>query len=130
MIDLDEAAERKRVMSAETVLNRAQAETLLRMDADDLFIMLVPQQTGQEFYSTEGRIARGRAIFRSLFDQVRDPLCRRYAGSVDATKGLLDLTVLIATTLSTELHFDHAVVFPMAGLIVKIGLAELCKKQD
>jgi hypothetical protein len=117
-------------MTSEPVLTREQAEHLLTVDADDLFEMLVPQDARREFYSKKGKVTRGRGIFRSLFERARKPICKKYADNADAAKNIIDLMMLIGASLSKELHFESAVVFPMAALIVKTGLSELCSKRQ
>jgi hypothetical protein len=108
-------------------ITNEQAEHFLGLDDTELYTLLIPSESNKEFYSRGGKIARGKEMFRSLFGTVRATLCAEYGAHKDSSKNIVDLMVLIAGTLSKALHSEETAVFALSALIVKIGLAELCK---
>ncbi|HXH38276.1 MAG TPA: hypothetical protein VNN08_06585 [Thermoanaerobaculia bacterium] len=117
-------------MEQPEAISTSEARHFLELPNDDLYLLLLPPGAEQEFYSRDGKIARGRAIFVKLFKSMRTTLCEKYGRHADTSKTALDLMVLIAAAISKEFHHEPTVVFAVSALITRISLTELCKPQD
>jgi hypothetical protein len=107
---------------------RQQLEELLTLDQDELLIKLVPEHTrAQQAYSRGGLVTRGRDIFHRVSDDVRGAICRQYNQRTGTTKNLVDLAVIIVPALVSVPHLSVPVL-PLAALLVKTGLEELCRE--
>ena len=100
----------------------------LSMGENELFTLLVPAEEQEKLYSRDGIIARGKAIFRSVFEQTKGNVCAVYRQRPSTIDNSVDLVTLVATTLMATGQIIIIPVLPFATLLVKIGLAELCKE--
>lgn len=108
-------------------ISRQEAETYLNMDESALFSLLVPETVrNQDVFTAEGLIARGRQIFTSKLKDAQQSVCTAYLSRKETVKGATELTILVAGALLSVSHLGVPIV-PMAVLIVRIGLEELCR---
>jgi hypothetical protein len=103
-----------------------EAEKLLALDEQALYEMLVP--ASQQVFSKEGMVAKGRSIFASRLAAARGAVCRQYTERGANVRNSIDLTVLVGAALLAAPAMDGIPILPMAALIVKIGLEEVCRK--
>ena len=103
---------------------------LLQLDSADLYLLLLNEQAEKQLYSKEGRIAQGQNVFATRFRRVRDELCSQYRARGTKIDNLIDLTALIATVLLASQKIEDTFILPMAALISKIGLQELCPEEE
>ncbi len=108
-------------------LNEANASQYLAYNEEDLYAMLVPEHLRRQAYSKEGLIARGHEIFVSKIKQLQSLICKQYTGRGDTIKSSIDLTLIVATAIVGAPAMLGIPVLPVAALIVKIGLEEICK---
>jgi len=112
-------------MNEETI--REEATKYFNMDEAELYALLVPEHVRQTLFTKDGVVLRGREIFYTTFAKVRETICRQYATAPQITSHAIDLVVIISDALASSPNLVGIPVLPMAALIVKIGLEELCK---
>ena len=104
------------------------AEKVVSLDEDEPYTLLVPA-SDLHAYSRGGLIVRGNAIFKARVAEVRSIVCRQYHQRGANLKNAIDLTVLIGTALLAAPAMAGVPALPMAALLVKIGLEELCRDE-
>jgi hypothetical protein len=104
----------------------ADGRQALAADEAELFAMLVPAEEQEQLHSFDGIVARGRMIFRQAFLDTRDTVCPLYRRKAGLTDDEAQLVMLIAGSLLGQAVLGGVPVVPLAALMVKIGLAQLC----
>jgi hypothetical protein len=102
---------------------REEAARYLARSTDDLYTLIPPGPDGG--YAKGNPLEAGRIAFEGKLREVRPAVCNAYWSRPGSTNDAIDLTVLVAGVL-VSLPLGGIPVLPMAALIVKIGLRELC----
>ena len=116
-------------MAAENEALRSEAAAMLARTDEELYAELVPQdevETGA--FSFDGRVARGRELFRSIWQDVRGAVCGYYHKHEKTVGNKVDVAALIATALLGQPALAGISIVALAALVAKIGVAELCAK--
>jgi hypothetical protein len=110
-------------------IDTIQGAQFLERDTADLYGMLVPETLrAGRLYSREGLAARGRQIFMSVLEDTKESICEQYRKRKETIGDSVQLMALIGGVL---LAVHVAVpIMPMAALVVKIGINELCIESD
>ncbi len=103
----------------------AEAERLLAMSENQLLELLVPEDEDVAF-SEEGKAAKGRQIFNDVSNKVKNTVCTTYHQRKISINNSVDLTVLIAGSLSGAVFLGPLPILPVAALLVKMGLDLYC----
>jgi hypothetical protein len=98
---------------------------LLQENPEDLYTELVSDSEG--LFSFQGRILRGKEIFDHVWPRLRGTVCPIYEQNKESVHGLLDFATLLAEALQGHPAMGEIPIPPVAALIVKIGLEELCR---
>jgi len=116
-------------MAAENEALREQAAAMLARTDEELYAELVPRaEVERTAFSFDGRVARGRELFRSIWRDVRGAVCDYYRKHEKTIGNKVDLAALIATPLLNNPALAGISVVAFAALIAKIGVADLCAK--
>ena len=104
---------------------QVEARRHLELSDDELLMMMLPpgQQTA---FSREGALMRGREIFHSVLDNVRDRVCEIYRQRADKHENTVALVALIASALIGNATLGGIPAFAFAALVAKIGLDNVC----
>jgi hypothetical protein len=106
--------------------DETQAMQYLQRDSQYLYEQLVPEHLrAGSLYSREGLAARGKQIFTTVLAETKPTICSEYALRKDTVRNSVDLMTLVGSVLLVA----HVAVpiMPMAALVVKIGMDELCR---
>jgi hypothetical protein len=103
--------------------SRREAERLLGLDEADLYVYLVAEDS---LFETDGKRAKGMHLFRSKLSTLQGLLCLKYVKEKTRIANKVDLAVLIASKLVGAPELFGIPLIPLAVLVVKIGLDELC----
>jgi hypothetical protein len=115
------------MMALEIDAVRRDAAAMLARTDDELYAELVPRAEVESIaFSFDGRVARGRELFRSIWQDVRGGVCGYYHRHEKTVGNKVDVVALIATPLLGNPAVSGISVVAFAALIVKIGVAELC----
>src|SRR5579863_6976520 len=107
-----------------------EAEKYLEMNEQELYSLLVPAQVREEqAFSKDALVLRGRTIFAACLRDTRKIVCEQYRARGEALKNSLDLVVLVAAGLAVTPTMVGIPILPMAALLVKIGLSEVCRDE-
>jgi hypothetical protein len=110
---------------------RAEAEQYLALDPSELYTLMVPERVREEeVFSREGLVARGKAAFATALREGRTTVCAQYGTRGASVRNAIDLVVLVAGALVAVPALAGIPALPMAALIVKIGLEELCRESE
>jgi hypothetical protein len=114
-------------MVAENDALRREAAAMLARTDKELYAELVPQaELERTAFSFDGRVARGRELFGSIWQDVRGLVCSYYRKHEKTVGNKVDVAALIATALLHNPALAGISVVAFAALIAKIGVAELC----
>ena len=105
-----------------STIDKAEIASYMELNEDELYSLMVPENVRQQGYSKKGIVARGKSIFAMRLKEAREAVCAKYNKLDDKSKHSIDLAVIVANVL-LRLQMP---ALPMAVLIVKIGLDELC----
>jgi hypothetical protein len=112
-------------VNVSNVVTRREAERYVNDSMSNLYMMLAPA-TDASGGTTENPLEAGRDAFEAKLREVKPVVCNAYLSHPGA-ESAIDLTVLIASVLLT-IPMGGIPVLPMAAIIVKIGLREICPK--
>jgi hypothetical protein len=101
-------------------------QSLLDRPTDDLYSLLVPESARRGAYSEGGLVARGRTIFVRALKVVRATVCLEYTRRGPTVKNTVDIAGLVAGALLAAPIVANIPLLPLAALITKIGLEEVC----
>jgi hypothetical protein len=107
-------------MNVRDTINRRDAERYLNDSMDNLYVLMAPSVDAGNPLDT------GREAFEERWREAKPVVCQTY-WSHPGIDNAIDLTVLIAGALLT-LPTGGIPVLPMAAIIVKLGLHELCPR--
>ncbi|MBV9359687.1 MAG: hypothetical protein JO023_29605 [Chloroflexi bacterium] len=110
-------------MSASNAALRQEAADYLEKSLPELYaLMPVEQGAG----SAKGfSLEAGRSVFEARLEEVKPAVCKAYWGRPVTLADAIDLTVLVVGVL-VSIPMGGVPVVPMAALIVKIGLRDIC----
>jgi hypothetical protein len=110
-------------MSPSDAALRQEAADYLGKSVPELYaLMPVDQREGTaKGFSLEA----GRQVFEAKLEEVKPAVCKAYWGRPVTLTDAIDLTVLVVGVLVTA-PLGAVPLVPMAALIVKIGLRNIC----
>jgi hypothetical protein len=108
------------------VTNQEEMERLLSLDINELYPMLIAGDDST-VYSKMGSVVRGKEIFLQILPGIKEKICVPYISRTSRAKSLIDLVVLVATAISGAIEVKNIPLIPLASIIVKLGLDEICQ---
>jgi hypothetical protein len=102
-------------------------EHLLTLSEDDLYALLVSKTNHTDFYSRDSIVSRGKALCVSYVKRCRTVVCESYRNNGTQISNKIDLACLIGEAIASVPDLAHVPTLPLAALIVKIGLENICR---
>ncbi len=109
-------------MSAPDAALRQEAADYLEKSVPKLYALM---PDGGEGSARDFSLEAGRSVFEARLEEVKPAVCKAYWGRPVTLTDAIDLTVLVVGVLLT-IPMGGVPVVPMAALIVKIGLRNIC----
>lgn len=107
----------------------ALAQRYLALDEDDLYALLAtPQDEQPDLFSREGRIAKGKRVFVAQLSKLRNDICGTYRAHSHRVDTALDIVAIVTPVLLAATSLSKELVYPLAALITKLGIDEICKE--
>jgi hypothetical protein len=110
-------------MSASDAALRQEAAAYLEKSVPELYALM--PVAGGENTARGFSLDDGRSVFEARLEEVKPAVCKAYWGRPVTLADAIDLTVLVVGVLVT-IPMGGVPVVPMAALIVKIGLRNIC----
>ncbi len=114
----------------ENGLNSNEIDSLMALDQDQLYTLLVPPEAASDLHHPGALVARGKSAFVDLLRSTRGAICEIYNANKDTVSNSIELVSIIASAMMGAAGLEKEAVLPAAVLVVKIGLTAICKGLD